>query len=148
MRRRSGSACCWKPPRDLVSTKLTSVGQVLVLPRARARGGGACASPSSRASPRPPARGARPQERALAFALRERGIEPIVGAVGRGWELTVKLVELGFGLGVVNAFCDVPRALVKRPLPELRSVPYHVFTRPDARANAKALERALVAATA
>lgn len=144
-----GVGVVFEAPPDLVMTRLTSVEQVLVLPRAHplARRRRVRLSELAGVPLVLPPEG-RPQERALAFALRERGIAPVVGAVGRGWDLTVKLVELGMGLGVVNAFCEVPRSLVKRPLPELPSVPYSVFVRPDARPNALALARALVAATA
>jgi hypothetical protein len=47
----------------------------------------------------------------------------------------------------VNAFCELPRTIVKRPLPELAPVPYYVFTRHDARPTATSLATALVRAT-
>ncbi len=131
-------------PEELACAKLCSVDQVLVLPRTHALAKKRSVRLRDLADQPlvlPPE--GRPQQQALTAALRERGIEPVVGAVGRGWEVTIKLVELGLGLGVVNAFCEVPRALVKRPLPELRPVPYYVFTREDARPMAKALARAL-----
>ena len=135
-------------PDDLTCTKLTSVEQVLVLPRTHAlakKRSMTLADLAGMPLVLPPE--GRPQQQALTAALRERGIEPVVGAVGRGWEVTIKLVELGLGLGVVNAFCEVPRSLVKRPLPELPAVPYYVFTRHDARPTAKLLATALVRAT-
>ncbi len=134
-------------PGGLACAKLISVAQVLVLPRAHALARKRSVRLSDLADVPlvlPPE--GRPQQ-ALAAALRERGMEPTVGAVGRGWEVTIKLVELGLGLGVVNAFCEVPRSLVKRPLPELPAVQYYVFTREDARPTATALAKALVQAT-
>jgi DNA-binding transcriptional LysR family regulator len=132
-------------PDDLVCSKITAVAQVLVLPRRHPLAKKRHIRLVDLASEPwvlPPE--GRPQQKALTDALRERGIEPIVGAVARGWEVTIKLVELGLGLGVVNAFCELPRSLVSRPLPELRSVPYYVFTRKNPRPNARTLAQALL----
>lgn len=132
-------------PEDLSCARLVSVDQALVLPRTHplAKKRSVRLSDLAKQPLVLPPEG-RPQQQALTAALRERGIEPVVGAVGRGWEVTIKLVELGLGLGVVNAFCELPRTLVMRPLPELPAVPYYVFTRHDARPTAIALATALL----
>jgi hypothetical protein len=67
-----------------------------------------------------------------------------IGAVARGWELT-KLVELGFGIAILNGCCRIPRRLAARPLRELPPVCYVVFTRPRPRVDAVALVEELVA---
>lgn len=86
--------------------------------------------------------------RRMSRALRQRSCEPVVGATSSGWDVTIKLVELGLGVGVVNEFCEVPRTIVKRPLAELGRVSYFAFARTDARPGAKALMRAFLGARA
>jgi len=72
----------------------------------------------------------------LDSVFRSHGIEVALGATASGWELTLKLVELGFGVAVVNACCRVPRGLVVRLFRELPTVRYVAFTRPRPRAAA------------
>jgi DNA-binding transcriptional LysR family regulator len=87
----------------------------------------------------------RPQRVALDAALATHGVRVIAGALATGWELTLRLVELGSGLAIVNASVRIPRGLVARPLAELARVRYVAFTRPRPRDDAAALVRALVA---
>jgi DNA-binding transcriptional LysR family regulator len=42
-----------------------------------------------------------------------------VAAEARGWPLTLRFVQLGLGVAVVNGFCALPDGVVARPLPEL-----------------------------
>jgi hypothetical protein len=81
----------------------------------------------------------------LENALRACGVSVTLGAVAGGWDLALKLVELGFGLAVVNGCCRVPRGLVTRSLRELSAVRYIAFTRPRAQKDAERLLRLLVA---
>lgn len=62
-------------------------------------------------------RGGRPQRTALdvAFAA-AHGVRVDRTATAQGWEVVVRLVELGVGLGVVNDAVRLPRTLVSRPL--------------------------------
>lgn len=78
-------------------------------------------------------------------AARSAGIRVGLGAVAPGWELAVKLVELGFGIAIVNGCCRVPRGLVKRPVRGLPVVRYVAFTRPRVREDAAELVRVLAA---
>jgi LysR family transcriptional regulator, low CO2-responsive transcriptional regulator len=85
-----------------------------------------------------------PHRAMLDAALRSRGVAVEIGSVARGWELTIKLVDLGFGIAAINACCYVPRRLVLRPLPELPRVRYAAFTRSRPRIDAQELVRNLV----
>ena len=132
-------------PDDLECKTLAKVAQVLVLPRSHPLVKKRAIRLSDLANVPmvlPPE--GRPQQQAITTALRNEGIEPVIGATARGWEVTIKLVELGLGLGVVNAFCDLPRSLVSRPIPQLPSVTYQVFKRRDARPSAVSLANALL----
>lgn len=86
----------------------------------------------------------RPQRLAIESLLRTQRAAPVVGAVARGWELAIKLVELGAGVAIVNACCRLPRGLVARPVRELPRVRYVTFTRPKPRGDAAELVRVLV----
>ncbi len=87
----------------------------------------------------------RPQRIALDAALAAKGVHVTAGALATGWELTLRLVELGAGLAVVNASVRIPRGLVARPLAELPRIRYVALTRRRPRADAAALVAALVA---
>jgi hypothetical protein len=89
----------------------------------------------------PPA--GRPQRTRLEAAFRKRGIRLDVGATATGWDVTVRLVELGLGVAVVNASVQVPRGLAKIPLRELPRVRYVAMTRRGPRADVKELVTAL-----
>jgi hypothetical protein len=80
----------------------------------------------------------------LESAFRAGGVGVTVGAIAGGWELTLKLVTLGFGLAVVNSCCRIPQGLVSRPIRELPAVRYVAFTRPRPREDAARLLRSLV----
>lgn len=131
-------------PPELESSILVRASQVVVLPRSHRL--------ARRRSVRiddladeplvaPPAGG--PQRGTLEAAFAARGIEPRVAAAVRGWDVVLRLVEVGIGLGIVNQTCAVPRSLVARPLTDLPPVTYRVFTRHDARAEAQTLVRDL-----
>ena len=87
----------------------------------------------------------RPQRVALDAALAAKGGRITVGALATGWELTLRLVELGAGIAVVNASVRIPRGLVARPLSELARIRYLAVTRPRPRADVTRLVDALVA---
>src|SRR5262249_49152855 len=125
--------------------RLTEVPQVAVVPRGHRLASRRRVSVSALAGERlvvPPE--GRPHRVVLEAALRARGLEMTVGAGARGWEGTLKRVELGLGVGV-NGCCRIPRGLVARPVTDLPEVKYFVFTRPRARASAAQLVAALVA---
>jgi DNA-binding transcriptional LysR family regulator len=130
----------------LVARSLTTVEQVLVVPRAHRlarRGSISVASLDGERMVLPPE--GQPQRVAIETALRAHDANVTVGAVARGWEVTLKLVELGFGLGIVNACCHVPKGVVARQVRELTPVRYVAFTRPGARPEVARLLDVLVA---
>jgi DNA-binding transcriptional LysR family regulator len=133
-------------PHGLNVSKLTAVEQVLVVrrdhPLAKRRRVTLADLDGERLVLPPPGR---PHRIVVEAALRAHGATCTVGAVARGWELAVKLVELGFGAAIVNGCCQLPSGLVARPLRALAAVEYVAFARPGARAEAQELVRALVA---
>jgi DNA-binding transcriptional LysR family regulator len=133
-------------PEGLEVRTLTAVEQVLVLPGDHPLARRRRPSIAHLAGERfvlPPQ--GRPHRLMLESAFRAGGVGVTVGAVAGGWELSLKLVALGFGLAVVNGCCRVPRGLVTRPLRELPAVRYVAFARPRPREDAERLLRLLVA---
>lgn len=59
--------------------------------------------------------------------LQSAGVDWEIAVEANGWDLMLHFVELNMGLAVVNECCRIPRGLIARPLPELPSIPYHVF---------------------
>jgi DNA-binding transcriptional LysR family regulator len=140
-----GVAALDRAPDDLACHKLTEVDQMLVMPRAHPLARRRRVSVADFAKERlvvPPE--GRPHRAALEAAVRAAGAALSVGAVARGWELAIKLVDLGAGLAVVNACCALPRSLAGRPVRELPKVRYVAFTRPKPRPEATDLVRMLV----
>ena len=86
----------------------------------------------------------RPQRAALDAAFATHGVRVDRTATARGWEVVVRLVALGVGLGIVNGAVRLPRGLVSRPLRELPRVRYLAFTRRRPSPEADALRSALV----
>ena len=86
----------------------------------------------------------RPQRVALDAALVAKNVRVTAGAIATGWELTLRLVELGAGLAVVNASVRIPRGLVARPLAELPRIRYLALSRHRPREHVAALVAALV----
>jgi hypothetical protein len=133
-------------PEGLEVRTVTTVDQVLVLRRDHSLARRRRISLDDLAGERlvlPPE--GRPHRVMLEHALHARGVTVALGAVAGGWELAMKLVELGFGMAVVNGCCRIPRGLVARPLRELSAVRYAAFARPRPRAEAERLLRLLVA---
>jgi DNA-binding transcriptional LysR family regulator len=140
-----GVAALDAPPERLPAFPLTSVEQVLVVPRGHAlakRRRASLAGLGGEPMVVPPE--GRPHRAMIEAALKARGIPLIVGATARGWELTIHLVSLGLGIAIVNACCHVPRTLVRLALPELPRVHYMAFRRSPERAGAAALLRELL----
>jgi LysR family transcriptional regulator, low CO2-responsive transcriptional regulator len=140
-----GVAALDDAPPDLDVARITEVEQVLVVPRAHPLARRRRISIADLAGQRlivPPE--GRPQRALLDAAARAAGVAFEIGAVARGWELTLKLVELEMGAAIVNACCRIPRGLVTRPLRALPRVRYAVFTRTRPRAVARGLVEALV----
>jgi DNA-binding transcriptional LysR family regulator len=140
-----GVAAFDAPPEQLEVFPLTSVEQILIARRDHALARRRRASLANLAGERlvvPPA--GRPHRAMIEAALRARGIPVTVGATARGWELTIKLVELGLGVAIVNGCCHVPKTLVRHTLSELPAVHYAAFQRSSVRAPAGALVQSLV----
>lgn len=129
----------------LVLHRLTEVGQLLVVPHAHRLARKRRASLTDLEGERlvmPPQ--GRPQRAALDAAFAAQGVQVTASALATGWELTLRLVELGAGLAIVNASVRIPRGLVARPLDELPRLRYVAMTRRRPRDDAAFLVRALV----
>ncbi|MBX3192889.1 MAG: LysR family transcriptional regulator [Labilithrix sp.] len=129
---------------DLEEHRLTEVGQVLVVPRDHrlaSRRRVTLADLEGERLVMPPE--GRPQRAALDAAFAARGVKVNAGALATGWELVLRLVELGAGVAVVNGSVRVPRELVSKPLRELPRIRYVALTRRRPRADAAALVDAL-----
>jgi DNA-binding transcriptional LysR family regulator len=127
-------------PSDVDVTKLVEAEQVLVVRRddllAKKRRV-SLGDLAGRDVIAPPEGG--PQRAALGSAFAAARIT----AVARGWDVVLRLVEVGVGIGIVNATCALPRSLVGKPLRELPRVTYFAFTRARARAAVLEVLRAL-----
>jgi DNA-binding transcriptional LysR family regulator len=119
-------------PSDLHAVRLTTVGQVLVVPRAHAL--------ASRKSVRlrdlkgaqlivPPA--GKPHRELLGRLLQAESVPWQPSLEANGWELMLRFAQLGFGLAVVNACCRMPKGLVAIPLQGYPPLEYHVFHSAD-----------------
>ena len=115
-------------PADMEAVALTTVGQVLVVPRnhplARRRKVRLKDLEGSRIVV-PPA--GRPHREMLARMLQSAGVNWQVSVEASGWELILQFVSLGVGVAVVNACCNIPRALVAVPLEELPAIRFYAF---------------------
>jgi LysR family transcriptional regulator, low CO2-responsive transcriptional regulator len=80
----------------------------------------------------------RPMREALDVILRAADVsyEPIIEA--RGWPLTLRLVELGMGIALVNDFCSLPRGVISTPMRGLPRQTYRVMRRASARHSKEA----------
>ena len=117
-------------PRGLAATPLTRVGQVLAVPKQHAL--------ASRRRIQlkdlnhaelivPPA--GRPHRVMLSQMLQSAGVDWTVAVEASGWEVMLHMVRLGMGLAVVNACCRMPAGVSSRPVTELPSLQYFVFSR-------------------
>lgn len=124
---------------------ITDVDQVLVVPkghRLAKRRSVALRDLDGERLVVPPA--GRPQRVALEAAFRTAGVPLRTAAAASGWDVTLRLVDLGIGLGIVNASCRTSKSLVKKPLRELPRVRYVALTRPGVREDVNTLVRSLV----
>lgn len=115
-------------PDDMEAIALTTVGQVLVVPRSHPLARRRSVKLKDLAGSRivvPPA--GRPHREMLARMLQAAGVDWEIAVEARGWELIVRFVSLGVGVAVVNACCNIPRALVAIPLVELPAIRFHAF---------------------
>ncbi|HWU91108.1 MAG TPA: LysR family transcriptional regulator [Kofleriaceae bacterium] len=138
-----GVAALGAAPDSLVSYRLAEVRQVLVMPRDHRLARRRRVRLGELAGERlvlPPA--GRPQRAVLDAALAGVGVR--VGAIASGWDVVLRLVELGVGIAVMNSNVPVPRGLLARTLNELPVVRYFVFTRPHPRADVVTCVDALV----
>ncbi len=132
-------------PDELEASLLSEVAQVLVVPKEHpfAKRRRVLLSDLDGARLVMPPEG-RPQRAALDAAFATHGVRVDRTATARGWEVVVRLVALGVGLGIVNGAVRLPRGLVSRPLRELPRVRYLAFTRRRPSPEADALRSALV----
>jgi LysR family transcriptional regulator, low CO2-responsive transcriptional regulator len=115
-------------PADLEATVLTTVGQVLVVPKSHPLTGRKSLKLRDLSGARlvvpPPGR---PHREMLARLLQSAGVNWEVAVEASGWELMLQFVKMGVGTAVVNACCHIPKGLVAVPLPELPSLRFHIF---------------------
>ncbi len=115
-------------PADIEAAPLTTVGQVLVVPRSHPLARRRTVKLKDLEGSRivvPPA--GRPHREMLARMLQSAGVNWEVAVEASGWELMVQFVSLGVGVAVVNACSNIPRKLVAIPLAELPAVRFYVF---------------------
>lgn len=131
-------------PEGLVATRLTDAPQRLVVPRGHplARTGPVSLTELEGQRMVLPPEG-RPQRRTLDAGLAAKGVRVRVGAVAVGWDVVLRLVELGSGIAIVNGTVPIPRGLVARAVRELPRVRYVALTRPAPRADPAGLVAAL-----
>ena len=135
------------PPADLEAHVLARAAQVVVVPRGHrlaARRRVMLADLATEPLVLPPEGG--PQRRALDAAF--AGARPRIAAAVRGWDVVLRLVELGVGIGIVNATCAVPRGLVARPVHDLAKVTYYALHRPKPTRATRELAAAFLASRA
>jgi DNA-binding transcriptional LysR family regulator len=128
-------------PDDLDARPLADVGQVLVVPREHPLAKKRAVRLQDLEGARlvvPPAD--RPHRALLAGSLEDAGVAWEVAVEANGWPLMLRFVELGVGLAIVNACCQVPAGLVARPVPSLPRRRYHVLRRRGARADGPAAQ--------
>ena len=115
-------------PPDLEATLLTTVGQVLVVPKGHALAKKKTLKLRDLAGVRlvVPAAG-RPHREMLSRMLQSAGVNWEVAVEASGWELMLQFVKLGAGMAVVNACCNIPKGFVAVPLPDLPSLSFHIF---------------------
>ena len=133
------------PPAELETHVLARAAQIVVVPRDHrlaSKRAVRLADLDGEDLVAPPEGG--PQRAALDAAFAASSVRVRATAVARGWDVVLKLVELGVGIGIVNDTCAIPRTLAARPLRELPVVTYRAFTRPRPRRDALDLVRAFV----
>lgn len=133
------------PAHDLESTRLVTVPQVLVMPKAHrlARRSVRLRDLDGERLVVPPPDSE--HRRNIADVLRDAEVRWEVAVEASGWELMMHFVALGLGVAIVNGICRLPRGLVKRPIPALPKRTYWLLQRARAteRPSAAALARAI-----
>ncbi|SFD80077.1 LysR family transcriptional regulator [Paracidovorax konjaci] len=112
------------------SQALTSVGQVLIVPKSHPLAQRRFASLKDLKDQSlivPPV--GRPHRELLGQLLAAKGIGWQVAVEANGWALMQQFAAWGVGLAVVNAFCPAPRGTVAVPLKGYPPLVYHVFQR-------------------
>jgi DNA-binding transcriptional LysR family regulator len=115
-------------PPEFESRRLAVVGQVLVMPT----GHPLAARRQIRLSDLAQARlivapEGRPHRQMLALLLQSAQVPWEVAVEVSGWDMMLHFVRLGLGLAVVNSYCQPPKGVVARPVPELPGLEFHLF---------------------
>ena len=76
----------------------------------------------------------RPLRTIVSAAMLSAGVRWEVAVEADGWPLTLRFVQLGVGLAIVNAICQLPAGVTSRPIPELPSTQYWLLGKPRTRA--------------
>jgi LysR family transcriptional regulator, low CO2-responsive transcriptional regulator len=117
-------------PDELLSQPLTRVGQVLAVPKTHPLASRRTIKLKDLAEAElivpPPGR---PHRTMLSQILQSAQVPWRVAVEASGWELMLHLVRVGMGLAIVNACCRIPPGVVARPIPELPTLQYYLFSR-------------------
>ncbi|BFO53868.1 LysR family transcriptional regulator [Acidovorax sacchari] len=114
----------------LDSQPLTSVGQVLIVPRSHPLALQRFMSLKDlRDQFLVVPHAGRPHRELLGQLLEAKGIRWHVAVETNSWGLMMQFAAWGLGLAVVNAFCPAPRGTVAIPLKGYPPLTYHVFHR-------------------
>ena len=135
-------------PKDVVTRKVATVGAAVVLPRDhRLASRRSLSIKDLRDEPLIAPSPGRPLRAALASAWASAGMTWSPAVEANGWELMMRLAELGMGLAIVNDFCTPPRGTVMRKLAGLPAVNYQLLRARGRRPNPGmiALEEAILA---
>ncbi len=115
-------------PNDLHATRLTTVGQHVVLPvshrLARKR---ALSAKDLEGEPLVVAPYPSPHREMLTRLL--AGVTPTIAVEATGWDTMLHFAKIGVGLAVVNDFCPAPRGMRAIPLEGAPRIPYFLLAR-------------------
>src|SRR5579872_4623408 len=114
--------------QDIEANPITTVGQVLVLPRRHPLAAKKSIRLADLAGSRiivPPT--GRPHREMVARILQSANVDWEIAVEASGWQLMIQFVHMGMGVALVNGYCHIPRGLVAIPVPELPGHKFHVF---------------------
>jgi DNA-binding transcriptional LysR family regulator len=114
--------------QDIEARPLTTVGQVLVVPRLHPLAIKKSIRLVDLAGSRiivPPA--GRPHREMVARMLQSANVDWEIAVEASGWQLMIQFVHMGMGVALVNAYCHIPKELIAIPVPELPGLKFHVF---------------------
>jgi DNA-binding transcriptional LysR family regulator len=134
-------------PKDLLALRVATVGPAVVLRQNhRLAHRHSLSVKDLREEPLIAPSPGRPLRATLASAWANAGLTWSPAVEANGWELMMRLAELGMGVAIVNDFCAPPRGTVMRKLVGLPTVQYQLLRLRDRRPSQAmtALEEAIL----